>query len=109
MFEKLIRIRTQFQYLPETFGLIWEASGRWTLAWALLLVLQGLLPVVFILNGGLCKQPKHRHQNRGVFCLYLNDTMDVFDRPCAARPENLGQFDSLGPSHAGGTGQRSCL
>ncbi|MCU0565399.1 MAG: ABC transporter ATP-binding protein/permease [Oculatellaceae cyanobacterium Prado106] len=34
----------QFSYLPKTFQLIWAASQRWTIAWILLLIVQGLLP-----------------------------------------------------------------
>src|SRR5687768_1592869 len=32
-------------YLGRVYRLIWAAAGRWTLAWAILLVVQGLLPV----------------------------------------------------------------
>ena len=35
----------QFAYLVRVYRLIWAAAGRLTLAWAILLVVQGLLPV----------------------------------------------------------------
>jgi ATP-binding cassette subfamily B protein len=31
-------------YLPQALQLVWDGAGRWTLAWAVLLLLQGLLP-----------------------------------------------------------------
>ena len=31
-------------YLPRALQLIWEGAGGWTLAWAILLIVQGLLP-----------------------------------------------------------------
>jgi ATP-binding cassette subfamily B protein len=33
---------------PRTFRLIWEAAPRWTLAWAILLIVQGLLPAAAV-------------------------------------------------------------
>ena len=38
----------QLSYLPQTLRLVWVAAQSWTLAWALLLVIQGLLPVVTV-------------------------------------------------------------
>jgi ATP-binding cassette subfamily B protein len=38
----------QLHYLPRAFGLIWFAARRWTLAWAALLVLNGLLPAATV-------------------------------------------------------------
>ena len=38
----------QLSYLPQTLRLVWVAAQRWTLAWALLLMIQGLLPVVTV-------------------------------------------------------------
>ncbi len=38
----------QLAYLPRTLRLIWGAAQSWTLAWAILLMLQGLLPVVTV-------------------------------------------------------------
>ncbi|MGB3239670.1 MAG: ABC transporter ATP-binding protein [Geitlerinemataceae cyanobacterium] len=40
----LRRSLTQFSYLPQTFALVWSASRRWTIAWGILLVIQGVLP-----------------------------------------------------------------
>jgi ATP-binding cassette subfamily B protein len=47
----LARIRkaaAQFPFLPRTLALVWEASGRWTTAWAALLLLQGILPAATV-------------------------------------------------------------
>src|SRR5262245_4225416 len=38
----------QLAYLPRTLVLIWGAAQSWTLAWAMLLMLQGSLPVVTV-------------------------------------------------------------
>ena len=38
----------QLSYLPRTLGLIWAATRNLTLAWAILLVVQGLLPAVAV-------------------------------------------------------------
>lgn len=35
-------------FLPRTFRLIWTAARGWTIAWAALLILQGILPVIII-------------------------------------------------------------
>ncbi|MFN8445023.1 MAG: ABC transporter ATP-binding protein [Caldilineaceae bacterium] len=45
MLDKLTKIRANLAYLPRTVQLIWQAAGRWTVAWAILLLLQGILPV----------------------------------------------------------------
>lgn len=42
----LPRLLEPLQYWPRTLRLIWAAAPGWTVAWLLLLVLQGLLPVV---------------------------------------------------------------
>jgi ATP-binding cassette, subfamily B, bacterial len=34
----------QLAYLPQTFSLIWLASRNWTVAWIVILVIQGILP-----------------------------------------------------------------
>ena len=39
---------TQLSYLPQTFSLIWAASHNWTLAWVILLVIQGVLPAATV-------------------------------------------------------------
>src|SRR5687768_2951900 len=42
------RALAQLPYLPQTLTLVWAAAGRWTLAWPVLLVVQGLLPVATV-------------------------------------------------------------
>ncbi|MBW4509596.1 MAG: ABC transporter ATP-binding protein/permease [Scytonematopsis contorta HA4267-MV1] len=39
---------SQLSYLPQTFVLIWSTSRNWTLAWILLLVIQGMLPAATV-------------------------------------------------------------
>src|SRR5262245_50126055 len=39
----------RLSYLTRVFGLIWTAAGKWTVAWAVLLIVQGILPVVLVL------------------------------------------------------------
>ena len=39
---------TQMRYLPRTLGLVWAAARGWTLAWAVLLAVQGVLPVLTV-------------------------------------------------------------
>jgi ATP-binding cassette subfamily B protein len=41
---KLLKFRAQLSHLPSTFQLIWTAARGWTLGWACLLVVEGLLP-----------------------------------------------------------------
>ena len=38
----------QLPYLPRAFTLVWKATRYWTLAWALILLLQGVLPVALV-------------------------------------------------------------
>ena len=38
----------QLPYLPRAFSMVWEATGYWTLTWAILLLLQGVLPVAIV-------------------------------------------------------------
>jgi ATP-binding cassette subfamily B protein len=45
---KLRRAAAQLPYLPRALRLVWEAAGRWTTAWAVLLVIQGLLPLATV-------------------------------------------------------------
>jgi ATP-binding cassette subfamily B protein len=52
LYEKLKRARAQLPYIPDTFWLIWAASRRWTVAWACLLFLQGVLPVALVFVSG---------------------------------------------------------
>ncbi|MCB0131446.1 MAG: ABC transporter ATP-binding protein, partial [Caldilineaceae bacterium] len=42
------RVRRQMLYLPYAFSLVWASARGWTLLWFLLLVVQGLLPVVSV-------------------------------------------------------------
>src|SRR5262245_36817280 len=39
---------SQLNYLMRALRLVWSAARRWTLAWAALLILSGLLPVVTV-------------------------------------------------------------
>lgn len=45
---KLSSAIAQLSYLPQTFGLIWAASRNWTLAWLILLIMQGILPAATV-------------------------------------------------------------
>jgi len=38
----------KLSYLARVFGFIWAAAGRWSVAWAILLIVQGLLPVALV-------------------------------------------------------------
>ena len=46
--DRVNQVRTQLYYWPRTFGLVWSASQNWTIAWVVLLVVQGLLPVATV-------------------------------------------------------------
>jgi len=46
--EKLHDIRNQLPYLPQALRMVLDAAGKWTAAWAVLLVLQGVLPVASV-------------------------------------------------------------
>jgi ATP-binding cassette subfamily B protein len=46
--EKTQKKVQQFPYLVKALGLLWESSPRWTVAWACLLAIQGLLPVAIV-------------------------------------------------------------
>jgi ATP-binding cassette subfamily B protein len=55
--DKFRKAKDTFPYLPDTFRLIWTASRPWTIAWAVLLILQGLLPIALVyLTGGLANE-----------------------------------------------------
>jgi len=43
--DKLRKLKSQLPYLPKTTKLIWQALRWWSVAWAALLVLGGILPV----------------------------------------------------------------
>ncbi len=45
MKEKLLTFREQVALLPRTIALVWEAAKHYTIAWLLLLILQGVLPL----------------------------------------------------------------
>ncbi len=42
------KIRAAVPHLPRALGLVWDGSRGWTLAWAALLVVQGLLPAATV-------------------------------------------------------------
>jgi len=46
--QNLLKFQAQLGYLPRTFWLIWEAARGWTIAWACLLLVEGLLPGVAV-------------------------------------------------------------
>lgn len=48
MTSQLHNLVVQFSYVPRTLHLIWRAARGWTLAWAILLVVQGLLPAATV-------------------------------------------------------------
>ncbi|MBF2049746.1 MAG: ABC transporter ATP-binding protein [Leptolyngbya sp. IPPAS B-1204] len=45
---KFVSKLDRLSYLPATFQLIWQAARYWTLAWVILLLLQGLLPAATV-------------------------------------------------------------
>lgn len=45
---KLDQALAQLPYVPKALGLVWESARRWTIAWAVLLLLQGVLPVATV-------------------------------------------------------------
>lgn len=46
--EKYAELIQQIPYLPRALALVWQASRKWTLAWGILLVVQGVLPVATV-------------------------------------------------------------
>jgi len=48
LLQKLRKFRQQLIYIPQVLRLIWHAAHGWMLLWAILLVIQGLLPAVTI-------------------------------------------------------------
>jgi ATP-binding cassette, subfamily B, bacterial len=48
MKDKLKSVLLQARYLRPTLRLIWSATPGWTTAWAIVLVVQGLLPAAFV-------------------------------------------------------------
>src|SRR5215203_4024323 len=45
---KLRKALGQLPYLPRALKLVWEAARPWTIAWIVLLILQGLLPAATV-------------------------------------------------------------
>ncbi len=41
-------VKSQLLYLPQALALVWAAARPWMVAWAVLLVLQGLLPIAIV-------------------------------------------------------------
>ena len=48
MTDKMQEARTHLNHLSEMFRIVWSAGRTWTLAWAVLLVVQGLLPAATV-------------------------------------------------------------
>jgi ATP-binding cassette subfamily B protein len=42
------RIFAQLSHLPQTFALVWQAARLWTIAWSILLIVQGILPALTV-------------------------------------------------------------
>jgi len=52
--DKIVHFSQQLVYLPRTLRLIMEAAQKWTIVWAFILVIQGLLPAATVyLTGAL--------------------------------------------------------
>jgi ATP-binding cassette, subfamily B, bacterial len=45
---RLRAVLSQFMYLPRTLRLVWAATRGYTIAWAVLLIVQGVLPAVMV-------------------------------------------------------------
>lgn len=48
MKDKFNKLKAQLPYIPKTLALIWQASRWWSVAWAALLLLSGVLPVAIV-------------------------------------------------------------
>ncbi|MDF5732440.1 MAG: ABC transporter ATP-binding protein, partial [Rhizonema sp. PD38] len=48
MNRRIGRAIARISYLPKTLHLVWTASKGWMIAWAILLVIQGLMPVAMV-------------------------------------------------------------
>lgn len=46
--QRIRRLAAQLPFLGRTLALVWEASAPWTTAWAIVLVIQGLLPAAIV-------------------------------------------------------------
>jgi ATP-binding cassette, subfamily B, bacterial len=53
LFSRLKSAKAQLPYIPDTFRLIWDSARGWTVIWAVLLLLQGLLPIGLVFLSGL--------------------------------------------------------
>lgn len=45
---KFSLLRRQAPYIPKTVRLVWQATGKWMVAWLVLLFVQGVLPVAIV-------------------------------------------------------------
>lgn len=45
---RLNDLRHQIPYLPQALSIVWRAARGWTIAWAFLLIIQGVLPVASV-------------------------------------------------------------
>ncbi|HEY0723305.1 MAG TPA: hypothetical protein VGD41_04850, partial [Pyrinomonadaceae bacterium] len=45
---KLRKALAQLPHLPRALSLVWQVGRAWTVAWIVLLVVQGLLPAAFV-------------------------------------------------------------
>ena len=45
---KLRAVLSQFPYVPRTFALVWQVAKGWTVAWIVLLIIQGVLPATMV-------------------------------------------------------------
>lgn len=52
LFNKIKSAKAQLPYIPNTLGLIWEAAHGWTIAWAIFLLIQGVLPIALVFLSG---------------------------------------------------------
>ncbi|MGH9768519.1 MAG: ABC transporter ATP-binding protein [Blastocatellia bacterium] len=43
-----LRLLNSLSYLPRAISLVWKASGKWSIAWAAVLIVQGILPVAAV-------------------------------------------------------------
>ncbi|HJU93465.1 MAG TPA: ABC transporter ATP-binding protein [Pyrinomonadaceae bacterium] len=48
LFTKLRKALAQLPYLPRALKLVWEVARPWTIAWVVLLIVQGLLPAAVV-------------------------------------------------------------
>ncbi len=46
--EKMRKVLAQLPYLPRTLGLMWNVAKPWTIAWIILLVVEGVLPAASV-------------------------------------------------------------